>query len=608
MKDHILLTSLGMRAIPTTYQWNGKTATAPLTPLALLQFFDSLQQPNRVIAMVTDGARHETWPVFKAEICNNLEIKPEAIDVPDGKSPNEIGEILEKVAQEIPEGSELTLDVTQGFRHFPFIFYALVLYLKSLRGVKIRGAYYGLIEVFPPDSPIPRPIIDLQPLLELPEWFHAVRMFRDQGTTEPIAQRIQPIVQPIADVLKTQAEDLNGQAVQLYKSGDKAAGDSIRKKQKSKRGKFDQITAPIDALKEHAFAYESALPLELGKASRLLSDAIGSLSTIASADLPPLVEVLTNDIRSTADESAFKTASKKKKEWKQEISLTDIELERQAGMIDEYLKRGQFPLAFGLMREWGVSWAILKSSVDKDIQNWLKRNVRERYEGRLGALGALAREDGFRDLGTCGQKKFGNFWNHLVNLRNKLHHHGMRLESCESESLRGDFKRVEVFWNRLKANNINLPELGGGKGTLLLSPQGTRPGVLFSALKVAKPDVCVVICSNTSTSGIDDAAKKAKFTGDIEQIILSDPHGGFSEIEKAKKQVRRLMLDADEIAANLTGGTTLMGIIVQRLSEEAKKLARPVRRFALIDRRSPDEQDKSPFVKSEHHWLDRKRR
>ena len=54
----------------------------------------------------------------------------------------------------------------------------------------------------------------------------------------------------------------------------------------------------------------------------------------------------------------------------------------------------------------------------------------------------------------------------------------------------------------------------------------------------------------------------------------------------------------------MTGGTTLMGLVIQRLAEEAQRLYRPVRRFALIDRRTPAEQDSEPFVQGEHHWLD----
>ena len=122
--------------------------------------------------MVTKEAKAATWETFRTGIHAVLGFEPEKILIPNGSNSDEIGQILEKVAQRIPENAKLTLDVTQGLRHFPFIFYALVLYLKSLRGVQVRGAYYGMIEGTPPNAP--KPIIDLQPLLELPEWFHAV--------------------------------------------------------------------------------------------------------------------------------------------------------------------------------------------------------------------------------------------------------------------------------------------------------------------------------------------------------------------------------------------------------------------------------------------------
>ena len=601
--EHILLTSLGTNATSTEYEWDGETATAPLTPLALVQLLDPSERPNRVVAMVTNGARAKTWSVFKAEICNILEIKPEAIDIPDGKNATEIHKILEKVAQKIPEGAELTLDVTQGFRHFPFIFYALVLYLTSLRGVKIRGAYYGMYDI-PVD---PKPIIDLQPLLELPEWFHAVRMFRDLGTTEPIAQLIQPIVQPIADKLNTEADELGKQAAERFRCGDKATGSSIRAEEYDKQREASKVIAPVDSLEKHAFAYESALPLELRKASRLLIDAIGPLPTISSAALPPLAEELTDAIISVAGESAFEGdhPAKGKKDdwnkWKKNVSLICSESQCQAQMIDLYLKRGQFPLAIGLMREWVVSWAILKSGNPKEVGKWLDRDVRGRYERRLGALGEFARNKAFKDSRTPEQEAFGNFWNQLANLRNTLHHHGMRYDSLEQ--LPGYLESVQGFWDQLKAGHIALPQLGGDNGKLLLSPQGTRPGVLFSALKVANPDTCLVICSGESASSICDAAKHADFSGDMKKIKLTDPHGGFSEIKTVVEQARFHLLKADEVVANMTGGTTLMGLTIQRLVEEAQKLGRPVRRFALIDRRPPHKQDSDPYVKGEYHWL-----
>ena len=51
------------------------------------------------------------------------------------------------------------------------------------------------------------------------------------------------------------------------------------------------------------------------------------------------------------------------------------------------------------------------------------------------------------------------------------------------------------------------------------------------------------------------------------------------------------LVAANEVFVNLTGGTTLMGLLAQRIGEEARRLGRSVRRFGLVDRRSPAEQD-----------------
>ena len=583
-KEHILLTSLGMRAIKTEYEWNGKKATADLTPLALVQLLEKTQLPNHVVAVVTEGAKRETWQPFRAGICRTLKFSPEIVEIPDGNSSDEIRQILESVAKRIPEGADLTLDVTQGFRHFPFVFYALVLYLKSLRGVTIRGAYYGMIEGPPRDAS--KPIIDLQPLLELPEWFHAVQMFRDQGTTKPMAQ----LLQPLADML-------NAETSELFRSGAAEAGRKLS-------GQAKQIKNSVDSLETYAFAYESALPLELGKASKELIDSIRKSTTIASVGLPPLFAELNEAIATAAEKSAFGKRLKKSGDWKRTVVLDADELERQARMIDIYLDRDQLSLGVGLMREWVTSWAIWKSGNSTDIEKWLNREVRLQYERRLGAIGAFARNSAFRDTITPEQREFGGFWNQLGNaLRNVLHHHAMRVESFEERP--GFLEDVRNFWNGLRQGKTELPPLGGSRGKLLISPQGTRPGVLFSALKVTHPaDICMVICSSASVDSITDASSHAAFAGSITPIELDDPHGGFDEIAEAVDQVRPHLLEADEVVANMTGGTTLMGIIVQQLVEEAQKLDRPVRRFVLIDRRQPEQQDRDPFVQSDCHWLD----
>ena len=428
-KEHILLTSLGMRAIKTEYQWNGKTAKAGLTPLALVELLEKSQLPNRVVTVVTQDAKRETWQLFRAGICRTLKLSPELVEIPNGSSTDEIRQILESVANRVPEGADLTLDVTQGFRHFPFIFYALVLYLTSLRGVNIRGAYYGMVEGIQPNAP--KPIIDLQPLLELPEWFHAVRMFRDQGTTKPMAQRLQPL-----------ANTLTQETGQLFKDGKKKTG--VERSEQAK-----QVRGSVDWLERYAFAYESALPLELEKASRGLIDSIKGLPTVGSTGLPPLVGELTDAIVSTAGETAFETSPGKGK-WKGKIPLDKNELRRQAYMVDLYLERDQLSLAVGLMREWVVSWTIWKSLNCKDIENWLDHDVRGEYENALGAIGAAARGAAATSTPTLSVPKgFGNFWNQLtIELRNALLHNAMRIEQVEEPPK--SLQSVQCFWNTLK--------------------------------------------------------------------------------------------------------------------------------------------------------------
>ncbi len=275
--------------------------------------------------------------------------------------PGTVRQILEKVAQEIPEGAELTLDVTQGMRHFPFIFYALVLYLTSLWGVKVRGAYYGMIEGTSQDAP--RPIIDLQPLLALPEWFHAVRVFRDQGTTSAMAQLLEPL-----------AEKLKQETGAQFKAGDKNAG------QKSS-AQLKQVKDVVDFLEKHAFAYESALPLELGKASLHLIDPIKKIADMDTSSLPPLFAELTDTIAGVAEKAAFANPIPRKGEWKQNIPLDENELNRQARMIDLYLDRDQLPLAVGLMREWVVHRGKRSCAYQFDLRLSLRHGFSRNPEG-----------------------------------------------------------------------------------------------------------------------------------------------------------------------------------------------------------------------------------
>ena len=598
-RPHVLLTSLGVRAFKMNYTWKGESATARLAPLALMELMKSTHYespPDQVIAVVTSGVKESkseysnqsVWGIFQEEIKDIMCLDPVAVEVPDGHDADEIREILAKVARSVPENVDLTLDVTHGFRHFPFVFYALVLYLKSLRKVTIRGAYYGLYEGIPG----PKPILDLQPLLNLPEWFYAVRMFRDHGTPLPIRDLIEPLAEPLKKALKDEASKLKDkdQSIALFKQS----------------GSPEKA---VDQLGRYAFAYGSALPLELGRAAEGLANPLKVFSAPQCQHLlPPLSDLVIKDIVDVADQFSIKKTGAKG-EWKRKVVLDKCELDRQARMIDSYLDRGQIPLAVGLMREWVVSWMMWKVGTDREKENWVDESYRSPFEDRLGALSWFVRKPVGRV--TAQQQKFGTFWGKLTNeLRNAFHHHGMRSSEVSNPQGKsgGKLDDVRDFWGELRKQEVDPPRLGGSRGLLLVSPHGARRGALFMALKTSSPDRCLVICSKDSSKSISEVTTQACFPYEaMHQFMLNDHRSGFDEIDETAEFARRLLLEADEVVANSTGGTTLMGLIVQRWVEEAKKLKRPVRRFALVDRRSREEQDKEPYVEGELYWLDKSR-
>ncbi len=564
-RPHILLTALGTRKQRETYTLDGlRSVEAPLTPLALMTLLEESSRPNRVIALVTCGAR-EIWNAFRDGIAE-IGLKAERVEIPDGVTADEIGKIIDVVGSRIPEECDLTLDVTQGFRHFPFILYALAIYLSTLRDVTIRGAYYGLVEGRKPGDP-PAPIIDLKSLIVLPELFYAVRVFRQSGLTDPLAR-----------ILEVERRTL-------------PAGPTSGRL-KTLQGCLEQVS----------FSYESGLPLELGRVAyslmaRLGGDAIG----LIGGGLPLQAEVsalLCDSLQAIS----FTEKPHASGDWKTGVELSGEELERESRLIDMFLTRNQYALALGLMREWVVSLGVLQSGTSA----WLRKKTRLAIERRLGALSKLVE----RKLGLSEQQQWwGQFWNELGETRNKFHHHGMAQEEVKAEGNKL-LHRVLEKWEGIKQGESQIPAVGGGAGRLLVSPIGNRPGVLFSALELAKPDRCLVVCSRESRPLIPEVKDQADFQGPIEYFELTNPFGGLEEIkplgrlETLSEINVDILLDAEAVIANLTGGTTLMGIAVQMLAERAVDLQRKTRRLVLIDERSGAEQDREPYVISDYLWLD----
>ncbi len=563
-RKHLLLTVLGKDPKPAQYTLEDRCVEARLAPIALFNLLPEEKRPDRVLALCTPEAKQDSWPLLEQELDDRCQVA--AVEVPAGDTQEDVNAFLATVTGAIPEKAELMVDVTHGYRHFSFLTYIAVLYLAALRGAAIRGAYYGML-----NRDAPSPFLDLRPLLELPRWVYALEVLRDTGSALPMARILDdgPDSQPARD----NSRDLT------HLSG----------------------------------AYLSGLPLELGwqawnarehrrkPFTRLLRDGLHL----------PLAEKLVERLGEILKPFAL-AAPASGEGWKKRVGLSRDELQRQARIIDD-LRRENLVTALRLMREWLVSWAIYRQASADD---WLDRDVRHKAEGLLHAINAIGSDSRLRDVLTEEQRALGGFWGNLAEARNAYAHHGMRGQLLVgNKQLDKNLDCIQRFWKddlrSCPEMSLSLGESPGG--AVLVSPIGLRPGVLFSAVQACRanedsrdPALCLVICSPETEELIAEALKHAEFGGEFVPLVLEDAFGGGpDEILELVSTSRRRFIGADEVLVNVTGGTTLMGLAAESLASEARLLACPsVRRFGLIDRRPPSEQEDDPYQAGEPFWFD----
>lgn len=561
----VLLTVLGLRPKPASYAFEAPEAAvveARLAPAALFDLMPEEERPDLILAVCTEQAAQDSWPLLEHALSGRCELK--RVVVADGETREDVAAFLETVTAAVPEDVDLTVDVTHGFRHFSFITYVAVLYLNALRSVKVRGAYYGLLS-----GDHAARFLDLRPLLILPKWIHALRVLNETGSAEPMAESLP---------------------------------DTPR---------CESLKRDLSRLSE---AYLSGLPLELGMQSDRVLEGLKPLKKALRRELDlPLSEELTNRLGSTVERFSFRNPPGNIIR-KGASTLSEEELERQVRLIDDLLDRGNLGTALGLMNEWTVSWVVLRRGWDDE---WLDYN-RTRYKaGRfLRAIEVVESDPELSCRLSEKQASLGRFWRKLSQLRNAYNHHGMRRQDLvggqDARNAAERIREIREFWRGTLRDVPDFPlSLGGSSGgRVLVSPIGKRPGVLFSALHACReagglPDIFLAVCSRESETRIEEAVGKVGYAGEIERLRFEDPHGGLEEIKRLTEAARPRLLGAEEVLINVTGGTTLMGLAAEQLTNAARDLACPsVRRFGLVDRRPPAKQDAEPYVIGEPFWLD----
>ncbi|NMA55063.1 MAG: CRISPR-associated DxTHG motif protein [Firmicutes bacterium] len=341
MSKRILVSGLGFGGLAreTSYcladdetnQSYGKVKMATVALIHLLHKVRQIPYPKLVILLGTKQSE-EIYRYLEDELAP-LGIELKLIPYSLGLTKEELRHTVVELLNEIPPKCYLTVDLTHGLRHLPFLFFVAIQYLTVLRPkAEIDGVYYAMFR----QGERVNPIVNLKLLLEFMEWIYAIRVFKDTRVAANLSHCLAHI---------TEDKDTK----------------QVRK-----------------LLDDFSRGFSLALPLQMGTSAAGLKDCLDDISG-AIADEVLLGKELFGEIRTLASEFAFDQDNVL------DQPLKEPELDRQARIIDSYLATGQLSSGIGLIREWMVSAYMLHNN---RAPAWRGKDRRQIIPSQLGNLAA----------------------------------------------------------------------------------------------------------------------------------------------------------------------------------------------------------------------------
>lgn len=114
-------------------------------------------------------------------------------EIPEGGGEDSYWAIFEAINQAVADTDSVWLDITHSFRYLPMLAYAVLQYLQDVRGIQVKGIYYGAAEVLGPPKEWPTdpsecriPLHNLTPFIQVNQWAGALRTLKHSGAANQI--------------------------------------------------------------------------------------------------------------------------------------------------------------------------------------------------------------------------------------------------------------------------------------------------------------------------------------------------------------------------------------------------------------------------------------
>ncbi len=395
-----LLTFLGTADLKvTTYVMGMQRHETRYFAAALVRFLEPT--PEYTLIVVTEAARQKHFETLADEI--HTVTQPIEVLIPDGCREEELWDIFDTLTQRVPDGSELVVDITNGFRSLPFLSFLAVAYLRKAKGVDVQRVYYGAYEAR--NERNESPVFDLTPFVTLLDWIVATDRFTRFGDARDLAE--------------------------LLRAG-MPTGVQMGQNEKARRlGKSLKWTA--EAMEAVSLALRLSRPLESMEQAQRLVQRLQRQCDIVRTHARPF-SLLTDRIIQAYRSLALASP--------QDLDRRLDNLRVQWEIVRWYMEKEQVVQAITLAREWFIS-LLLYHLTDKALTD---RDAREQVEAAITNVAEWQRSqskqrppqdtpftDEVADLAS--RYSLVDVWNKLSRLRNDLAHAGMRPDASRSSSL-----------------------------------------------------------------------------------------------------------------------------------------------------------------------------
>lgn len=145
----------------------------------------------------------------------NLPIKIEGVDIPEGKTEEEMWNIFTIIFNLLEENDELYIDLTHSFRYLPMLLLTLVNYAQFLKQITVCQVSYGNYEARDQVTN-QAPIIDLLPLHALQEWTFAAANFLQNGYIKQLNDLCSRALKPLTNSQEKKEKNPSANALGQY--------------------------------------------------------------------------------------------------------------------------------------------------------------------------------------------------------------------------------------------------------------------------------------------------------------------------------------------------------------------------------------------------------